>query len=90
MQVLTLIFATGVLVTVIALGFNLALTNMKMRHENQNNTGNDGMRDLERRLAAIEERLSNVETIATSREFQLERKFEELEDTPVEFAASRR
>lgn len=90
MPVLTLIFTTGVVVTVIALGFNLALTHMKMRHENQNNLGSEGMRNLERRLAAIEDRLANVETIATSREFQLERKFAELDETPVVFAESRR
>ncbi|CAM2008543.1 hypothetical protein [Acanthopleuribacter pedis] len=79
MHALQLIFSTGIIILIIVLGFNLALTVIRAKLAAPQQGSPAALRDIEQRLAAIEERLSNVETIATSREFELERKFSELE-----------
>ncbi len=51
------------------------------KNEKQNRMGGDSgrrLREVEARLGDIEARLKNVETITTSKTFNLEREFEEL------------
>jgi len=73
------IFTTIFLVATIGLVTHMIINIVKIsKGHDTSNRSLEQVRDLEARLESMERRLQNVETIATDKEYSLERKFEEL------------
>ena len=56
----------------------VAITIVKINLHHQGSPKNDALRDISRRLADLEQRMANVETITTSKDYDLNKEFEEL------------
>jgi len=65
-------------VMVTFIGCYTAITIIQTVHKGRTKEDRSHSRDLERRVAEAERRLENLETIATSREYTLEKDFEAL------------
>lgn len=56
----------------------VVITLVKMNLEHRTPDNHDSLRDVNRRLADLEQRMANVETITTSKDYDLNKEFEEL------------
>ena len=77
MGLFTMVFS--IVLVVFAAGVATSWIKAQKEISANDSTSSRRIQELEQRLAVMEKRLANIETIATSKEYSLAKKFEELE-----------